>query len=73
MPGSHSVMDKLHYNQVPYGFTGMILYYTLDRQYINGYRYLNGVIQGTVSLTATPPVMSDKSVNSIKSNELFAC
>lgn len=73
LPGSRSVMDKLHYNQVPYGFNGMILYYNLDRQYINGYRYVNGGIQGTVSLTTTPPVTSEKSVNSVKPNEALSC
>jgi len=73
LPGSHSVLNKLHYNQVPYGFTGMILYYTLDRQYINGYRYVNSTIQGTVSLNTTPPITMDKSVNSVKTNEALFC
>lgn len=37
-----SVMSSMHYTQVPATFSGIVIYYTLDRKFINGYRFKNG-------------------------------
>ena len=48
--GYQSVINQLHYKQVPNTFTGNVLYFTLDRQYLNGYAWSNGAISKAVSL-----------------------
>ena len=71
-PGKHSVMNNLHYNQIPSGFTGEILYYTLDLNFINGIHYTNGAIDETV--TVLPPGSGQTtSVNSLQPNESETC
>jgi len=37
-----SVIGNLHYRQIPATFTGVVVFYTLDRKFINGFRYNNG-------------------------------
>ncbi|WP_229704718.1 hypothetical protein, partial [Mucilaginibacter phyllosphaerae] len=69
IPGSGTVLDELHYRNIPGLFNGMIFYYTLDRQFVNGERYVNGVRTGSVSFNeATGGVR----INSIKTNSAAA-
>jgi len=49
-----SVIGNLHYRQIPATFSGQILYYTLDKKYINGYLFTNGKITGIVTMGAGP-------------------
>jgi len=43
-----SVIKDLHYKQIPSTFTGLIIFYTLDRHFLNGWRYSNGKIAGAI-------------------------
>lgn len=70
-PGSHSVIQDLHYNNIPLGFNGLIVYYTLDRQYINGFHYTNGVLDGPTSISGQQS--QGPAVNSLKTNLEEAC
>ncbi|WP_188409679.1 hypothetical protein, partial [Mucilaginibacter phyllosphaerae] len=67
IPGSETVMDELHYRNIPGLFNGMIFYYTLDRQFVNGERYVNGVRTGSVSFkeTASGIKVNSKGVNNV--------
>lgn len=47
-----STIDQLHYTVIPSTFTGQVLYFTLDKQFINGYAWQNGILTSTVSLSA---------------------
>ena len=50
--GYQPVLGQVHYKRIPLGFTGKILYFTLGRQFINGYRWNNGGISNTLSISA---------------------
>jgi hypothetical protein len=56
-PGYQTVISQLHYLSVPGGFSGEILYFTLGRQFINGYLWKGGAITKSVSLSTVvvPP------------------
>ena len=57
-PGYQSVINQLHYLSIPGGFTGEVLYFTLGRQFINGYVWQNGSIKQSMTIgsaPATPP------------------
>lgn len=43
-----SVIGQLHYRQIPATFSGEIFYYSLNKTFINGYRFTNGKVTGTV-------------------------
>ncbi|WP_295653495.1 hypothetical protein [uncultured Mucilaginibacter sp.] len=43
---SSSVIPYVHYNNIPANFSGQVMFYTLNRQFINGYNYVNGKIKG---------------------------
>jgi hypothetical protein len=45
-----SVINDLHYRQIPATFSGQILFYTLDKKYMKGYHYTNGKIAGTIGI-----------------------
>lgn len=45
-----SVIDQVHYGRVPQEFSGMVLYFTLGKVYINGYVYRNGKVVRQVTL-----------------------
>jgi len=51
--GYQSVIKQLYYKQVPPTFNGNIYYFTLARQFINGYQWQNGTPVNTVSLSAS--------------------
>ncbi|MBS1532006.1 MAG: hypothetical protein JSU01_17025 [Bacteroidetes bacterium] len=63
--GSKSVLDKMHYGEVPLGFSGLILYYTFGLTFINGYHFTNGIVDKTVTLSSTDP-NSTKTTNSLQ-------
>lgn len=39
-----SLIRYVHYNSVPAGFNGEVMFYSLTNQFINGYNYVNGKI-----------------------------
>jgi hypothetical protein len=41
-----SLIRYVHYNSVPAGFNGEVMFYSLTNQFINGYKYTNGKIKG---------------------------
>ena len=56
-PAYQSVIDQQFYLNTRANFTGQVLYFTLDRQFINGYLWQDGSITKTVSIesnTSTP-------------------
>jgi len=59
-----SAIKNVHYNRVPSGFSGVILYYSLDKQFINGYHLKNGFVDGDISFPGTG--QQTKTINSIK-------
>ncbi|MDP9078435.1 MAG: hypothetical protein M3O71_13460 [Bacteroidota bacterium] len=72
--GSQPVLNLVRYQQIPKTFSGNVLYFTLDRQYINGYKWDNGVITKTLSLNSTT-TQNTKQVNSkgtLKTNTVVA-
>src|ERR1700749_1054113 len=48
--GYKSIISQLHYGKVPTGYDGTVMFYTLDKTYLNGYRYTNGKITADVSV-----------------------
>jgi hypothetical protein len=62
-PNYQSVINQLHYLSVPGGFNGEVLYFTLGRQFINGYLWKGGSITKAISLTSvtTPPTPQSQS------------
>jgi len=68
--GYQPVINYLHYQQIPAGFTGNVLYFTFGRQFINGWQWVNGAISKTLSLgaiTAQPPAQGNNA--KLKTNE----
>lgn len=66
VPASKEVIKSLHYGEVPPGFCGMILYYTLDRQYINGYHFTYGIADGTITFPSTAGQQQIQSVGKLR-------
>ena len=52
-PGYQSVINNLSYNMEPPSFNGNIYYFSLARQYINGYQWLNGTPVNTLSIAGS--------------------
>ncbi|MEX8547584.1 MAG: hypothetical protein V5804_08290 [Mucilaginibacter sp.] len=52
-PDSSSVISNIHYNHIPSKFNGQIMFYTLDKKFINGYQYNEGKIIKAFSPKAT--------------------
>ena len=71
-PGSPSMIDSLHYLQIPSAFNGQVLYFTLDRQFINGYAWQQGTIINALTPTSAsgPGTQTTQSMNP-KINSLF--
>jgi hypothetical protein len=63
----HAVISALHYRQIPATFTGLVIYYTLNRKFIYGIRYDNGKL---VARLGIPPATAQKQVTGLKINEL---
>jgi len=55
-PSYQSVIDQQHYLNTAATFNGEIMYFTLDRQFINGYLWKNGGITKAVSIGPAQPV-----------------
>ncbi len=53
-PGYQSVINQLHYLNIPGGFNGEVLYFTLGRQFINGYVWQNGSIKQSMAIASAP-------------------
>jgi|GEM_PF-3326428 len=53
-PGYQSVINQLHYLSIPGGFNGEVLYFTLGRQFINGYVWQNGSIKQSMTIGSAP-------------------
>lgn len=45
-----TVIDDVHYKQIPAKFTGQVMFYTFDKKFMNGYQYTHGVITGTIGI-----------------------
>ncbi len=52
-PDSSSVIADVHYNKIPSKFNGQVMFYTLDKKFINGYQYNEGKIIKAFSPKAT--------------------
>lgn len=50
-PVEKNLLKEVHYKTIPKGFNGQVMFYSLDRKYLNGYNYVNGNITGTISIT----------------------
>jgi len=59
-----SVIANLHYKQIPSTFTGSIIFYTLDRHFINGWRYNAGQIVAKLGTPGAASANSTQQVNS---------
>jgi hypothetical protein len=71
-PGYQSVLNYIHYQQIPGSFTGNVFYFTLNRQFLNGWAWDNGSITSALSLgaiTTQPPVLGDAK-NKLRANEV---
>jgi hypothetical protein len=44
------IINEVKYNFTPVRFSGQILYYSLDKKFINGFKYKKGKVVGTVKL-----------------------
>ncbi len=53
-PGYQSVINQLHYQSIPGGFNGEVMYFTLGRQFINGYVWQNGSIKQSMTIGSAP-------------------
>jgi hypothetical protein len=74
--GYQSVINYFHYQQIPGTFTGNVLYFTFDRQFINGWVWNKGVLSKTLSFGATPsPPSQNNNLNKQKINnvEILPC
>ena len=73
-PGYQPVLNQLHYKQIPNTFTGNILYFSLSRQYLNGYSWSAGNITKAISLGAgtpqPPQTPANNSVRKLKTDAL---
>lgn len=67
-----SIINYVHYQQIPTGFTGNIYYFTFGRQYINGYSWENGNVSKALSLgiTAVNPPTQTNNANHKRTNEV---
>jgi len=72
IPRSKSVIKKMHYNEVPLGFNGIVLYYTFGLTFINGYHYSNGLVDKIITLSATDP-NGGQVINSLQTNVTQPC
>lgn len=71
--GYQSVLENLHYKQIPLGFTGNVYYFTLGKQYINGWGWENGGLKDILAFTnSAQPQTQNISINKIKTNLLTA-
>lgn len=73
--GTKSTVKNFYYGSVPAGFSGTVLYYTLNRQYLNGYRYKNGKITADISVVVPVTTTGNQqvaSVNGTKTNMVAA-
>ncbi|HVW96139.1 MAG TPA: hypothetical protein VHA56_09245 [Mucilaginibacter sp.] len=64
------IIKQLHYGRIPSAFSGVILYYSLDRQFINGYRFKNGKPDGIVSFSENSG--SQPKINSLQTDNMQA-
>ena len=48
-----SVIKNVHYQNIPKTFNGVVLFYSLNKKFINGYRYKNGTISGIINASST--------------------
>lgn len=60
-----STIKDLHYRQIPTTFSGKVLFFTLDRKFINGYKYSAGKSIGSIVGIFTKSA-GGKQVQSIK-------
>jgi hypothetical protein len=58
--GKKSVINNVHYMQIPKSFTGLILYYTLSFKFMNGYHYTNGLLDRTVSMVTADNIQKSQ-------------
>ncbi len=61
-----TTLANLHYRKVPSSFTGLIMFFSFDRKFLNGYTYAQGSIAGRVSFNALP---SQKQVQSVSARK----
>jgi hypothetical protein len=70
--GTTSKIKQVHYMSIPNGFNGQVLYYTLNKHFVNGYNYVDGKINGAFIPT---DVNNDKqqtlSTRAKKGNEIY--
>ncbi|MFD1256806.1 hypothetical protein ACFQ3S_08350 [Mucilaginibacter terrae] len=71
IPDNYSipVINEVKYNQIPYRFNGIILYYNFNKTFINGYRVKNGNAVEPVSITTNLPEENKSTLNYKKLTE----
>ncbi|RFZ83128.1 hypothetical protein DYU05_13350 [Mucilaginibacter terrenus] len=62
-PGYVSTLTDFHYKHIPAGFSGNVLYFTLGRNFINGYAFVGGSISKALSVSA---IVGSQQVNSTR-------
>jgi len=71
-PGYQSVISYLHYQQIPGSFTGNVYYFTLNRDFLNGWSWQNGSLTGTVAFGSLIS-QTNNSVRHIQPDEVDPC
>ncbi|MFD1256393.1 hypothetical protein ACFQ3S_06250 [Mucilaginibacter terrae] len=73
--GSVSVIDKVGYGYMPAKFNGLVMYFGLDKKFINGYRFTGGKPVKKVTLSVkdagSAAVTNTKKPNLIEVCEIF--
>ncbi|MCC8408250.1 hypothetical protein LJ707_04865 [Mucilaginibacter sp. UR6-1] len=71
--GGFSVAKDVHYDYVPTNFNGLILYYTLDKSFMGGYRYSGGKPTKNISLNDKKLPGTSNVRNGLKVNLVQTC